>query len=428
MGTSAVLAIVFIACLLLSIPVAVSMGLASLATIWKSGLLPLSLMSQSAYTAVDSFPLIAIPLFVLAGSLMEKGGLTERLVNFAKSLVGNSTGGLATVTVIACALFAAISGSGPATTAAIGSILIPPMIKEGYDRNFAAGLTASSGGIGIVIPPSIPMIIFGITAQVSITKLFIAGFLPGILLSFFLFLASYSYCRKKGYKSEVQRFTLKNLLQNAYQAKWALFAPLIILGGIYSGVFTVTEAAVVAVFYALFTGFFIYRRLHFSALLEGLTYATRVTGVVLLILGAAGVFGKLLAILQIPQAVSTGMLAITHNRILLLLLIQLLLIFVGMWMETLTQIIILVPIFLPVVKSIGVDPIHFGLIVVAACEIGFQTPPLGVNLYVAQEIADTSLEGISRAAMRFTLAEITALTLITIFPSISLILPKLLGY
>jgi C4-dicarboxylate transporter DctM subunit len=428
MSLSLVLATVFIVCLLLTIPVAVSLGLASLVTILKSGVLPLAEMAKSSFTAVDSFPLLAIPLFILAGTLMQKGGLTERIVDFAKSLVGKSTGGLASVTILGCALFAAISGSGPATTAAIGSILIPPMIKEGYDHDFAGAVTASSGGIGIVIPPSIPMIIYGVTAQVSITKLFLAGFIPGILLATFLFIASYTFCKRHDYYGSGEGFTMRGLVRAAIHSKWALLAPIIILGGIYSGIFTVTEAAVVAVFYSVFTGFFIYKRLNVKELLDGLTYATRVTGVVLLILGASGVFGRLIAVLQIPQTVSNGLLAITENPILLLLLIELFLIFVGMWMETLTQIIILVPIFLPVVQSLGVDPIHFGIIVVAACEIGFQTPPLGVNLFVAQEISGSSLEGISKHAMRFTGAEIAALTLVTVVPPLSLFFPRLLGY
>jgi C4-dicarboxylate transporter DctM subunit len=428
MSLSLVLATVFIVCLLLSIPVAVSLGLASLATILRDGVLPLAEMAKSSYTAVDSFPLLAIPLFILAGTLMQKGGLTDRIVGFAQSLVGRSTGGLASVTILGCALFAAISGSGPATTAAIGTILIPPMIKEGYDRDFAGAVTASSGGIGIVIPPSIPMIIYGVTAQVSITELFLAGFIPGILLAIFLFIASYTFAKRHNYYGAGDKFSVRGVLRAAVNSKWALIAPLIILGGIYSGIFTVTEAAVVAVFYSLFTGFFVYKKLTMKELFNGLTYATRVTGVVLLILGASGIFGRLIAVLQIPQAVSSGLLAITENPILLLLLIELFLIFVGMWMETLTQIIILVPIFLPVVQTLGVDPIHFGIIVVAACEIGFETPPLGVNLFVAQEISGSSLEGISKKAIRFTGAEIAALTLVTVIPPISLAFPRLLGY
>ena len=422
------LAVVFIISLILSIPVAVSMGLASMVTIWKTGFLPFSMMAQSAYTSVDSFPLIAIPLFIFAGTLMEKGGLTRRMVEFAKSLVGSTTGGLATVTVTGCTLFAAISGSGPATTAAVGTIMIPPMIKEGYDRNFAAGITASAGGIGIVIPPSIPMIIYGITAQISITKLFIAGFIPGILLAAFLFVASYTYCRKKGYRGSGISFSWLRLLKSINNSKSALIAPVIILGGIYSGIFTVTEAAVIAVFYSLIVGIVIYRELTFKQIVESLFYATRITGVVLLILGASGVFGRLLAILNVPQAVSTALLAITNQPVVLMLLIMIVLLFVGMWMETLTQIIILVPVFLPVVLSVGIDPLHFGIMVVIACEIGFQTPPLGVNLYVAQEIAGTSLEGVSKSAMRFTIAEVTALILIIIIPALSMGLPRLMGY
>lgn len=428
MSLSLALATVFVVCLLLSIPVAVSLGVASLFTIIRGEVLPLAEMAKSAFTAVDSFPLLAIPLFVLAGTLMQKGGLTDKIVDFARSIVGRATGGLATVTILGCALFAAISGSGPATTAAIGTILIGPMIKEGYDRDFAGALTASAGGIGIVIPPSIPMIIYGVTAQVSITKLFLAGFLPGILLAIFLFVASYTFSKKHNYYGSGEKFSVVGVLKAAKDSIWALIAPIIILGGIYSGVFTVTEAAVVAVFYSLFTGFVVYKKLTFKELVDGLTYATRITGVVLLILGASGVFGRLIAVLQIPQAVSSGLLAITENPILLLLLIEVFLIFVGMWMETLTQIIILVPIFLPVVQVLGVDPIHFGIIVVVACEIGFETPPLGVNLFVAQEISGSSLEGISKRAILFTGAEILALTLVTVVPSISLFLPNLFGY
>lgn len=431
MNFTVLLATIFIACLLLSIPIAVSIGFASLITIYSSGILPLTEMAKSAFTAVDSFPLLAIPLYILAGALMQKGGLTDDIVLFARVLVGKSIGGLATVTVIACTLFAAISGSGPATTAAIGTILIPSMIKEGYNKDFAGAITASSGGIGIVIPPSIPMIIYGVTAQVSIVKLFIAGFIPGILLAFFLVTTSYVYCKKKQYRgiqNSTEKTDAREIVKVAYKTKWALMAPIIILGGIYAGVVTVTEASVVAVFYSLFIGFVVYKQLSYKILFGTLTYASRLTGVVLFILGASGVFGRLIAVLQIPQKVSFLLFSITENPILLLLMIVVFLIFVGMWMETLTQIIILVPIFLPIVKSLGIDPIHFGIIVVIAAEIGFETPPLGVNLFVAQEISGSSLEGISKKAILFAGAEITALILVTLLPQISLFLPKLLGY
>jgi C4-dicarboxylate transporter DctM subunit len=257
MDPTLALTLSFIVFLLIGVPVGISIGLAAVIAMTIVGL-PLSYLVQTAYTAVDEFTIIAVPMFILAGTLMEKGGLTERLIGFSRAIVGSAPGGLATVTIVACTFFAAISGSGPATTAAIGSIMIPAMIKDGYDRGFGAAITSSAGGIGVVIPPSIPMIIYGVTSETSISALFVAGVIPGLLLALALFGASALISRRRGYSSETTGArSLRAIGRAAWEAKWALFAPVLILGGIYGGIFTVTEASVVAVLYALFVGIFI---------------------------------------------------------------------------------------------------------------------------------------------------------------------------
>jgi len=367
-------------------------------------------------------------MFILAGAIMEKGGLTHRLINFAKSVVGNYTGGLPTVTIVACTLFGAISGSGLATCAAIGSMMIPSMIKEGYHREFAGGITACAGGIGAVIPPSILMIIYGVTSEVSITTLFIAGIFPGILLALFLIVAVLIISKRRGYRSYAEKRSFKGIVKAAFGAKWALLAPIVILGGIYGGIFTVTEASVVAVFYALFVVSVIYRNLNWKILFECLRDSARISGSILLIITTGRMFGRLLAIYHVPQATSSFLIEHIQSPILLILLVDAILIFIGMWMESATQIIILTPLLLPVVTKLGIDPIQFGVMFVVACEIGFETPPLGINLFVASEISGASIEKISKEAALFVTAEAAALVLVSLIPSISLFIPRVLGF
>lgn len=421
-----VISLIFIASLLLGLPVAVCLGLTAVIGFVIANL-PLDYIAQTAFTAVNDFTTIAVPMFILAGALMEKGGLTARLINFAKSVVGNRTGGLATVTIIACTMFGAISGSGVATTAAIGSMMIPSMIREGYDRDFAGAVTACSGGVGAVIPPSILMIIYGVSAEVSITALFVGGIMPGILLAVFLVFASFLVSRKRGYKTSDEKVSFTGVLKAAYNAKWALFAPILILGGIYGGVFTVTEASVVAVVYSLFVVTFIYRDMTWHLFISSLIDAARVSGTILLIITTGRMFGRLLTVFQIPQMASQFLIAHVTNPIVLILLIDVFLLFIGMWMESATQIIILTPLLLPVVTRLGIDPIQFGIMFVVACEIGFETPPLGINLFVASEIAETSIEKISRQSIPFVLAEGTVLILISLVPEISLFIPRMIG-
>jgi len=418
--------IALILLLIIGMPVAISLGATSLIGLIGKGI-PLEYIAKTAYNAVDSFTIIAIPMFILSGAIMEKGGLTQRLVNFAKACVGGSTGGLATVTVLTCTMFAAISGSGPATTAAIGSILVPAMIREGYGKNFAGSVVACSGGIGVVIPPSILMIMYGVAAEQSITTLFMAGVVPGLLLAVFLMGTVKIISWKRGYKSVTEKHTVRSFFKSLSDAKWALFSPVIILGGIYGGIFTVTEASIVAVLYSLFVSIFIYKALTWKIFVETLLYMARMTGAVLVILMFGTIFGRVLTIYQVPQMASRALIAAVHNPVLLVLLIDLMLLFIGMWMESITQIVILTPLLLPAVMAAGIHPIQFGIMFTIACEIGYETPPLGVNLFVASELAGTNIEGISKEAIWLALAEIAALVLVSLIPSISLFLPRLMG-
>ena len=420
------MAIILVIALLIGVPIAISLGVTSLVGLIGKGM-PLEYLAKTVYNAVDSFTVIAIPMFILSGAIMEKGGLTRRLVNFAKAMVGDSPGGLAVVTVLTCAMFAAISGSGPATTAAIGSILVPAMVREGYNKNFAGSIAACSGGIGVVIPPSILMIVYGVSAEVSITTLFTAGFLPGILLAVLLILAVKFVSIRKGYRSAAEPRTFKNVLVQMYNAKWALLSPVIILGGIYGGIFTVTEASIVAVLYSLFVTTVIYKEFKLPDLRATVLYMARLTGSVLVILMFGTIFGRVLAVYQVPQKVSQVLTSAIVNPIALVLLIDLLLLFIGMWMESITMIVILVPLLLPAVVAAGIHPIQFGVMFVIACEIGYETPPLGVNLFVASEIAGTTIEGISKPALLLAMAEVVALILVSLIPQISLVLPRIFG-
>lgn len=411
--------------LLLGVPIAISIGFASLLGLIFSKM-PTVYLAQGSFVAVDSFPLMAVPFFILAGNLMETGGLSKRLVRVANVLMGSYTGGLATVTVIACAFFAAISGSGPATVAAIGSIMIPAMIKKGYSKDFASAVAASGGALGILIPPSIVMVVYGVVGSVSIGDLFIAGIIPGMVISAVLIAVGYVISKKNGYSGTGEKFSFKEFVIALKDAFWALLAPVIILGGIYGGVFTPTEAAVVAVVYGFVVGAFIYRELKFDQIYNSL-YKTAITvGSVMIIIGVATTFGRLMTMYQIPHKMAMFLSTISQNKYVILMLINLFLLFIGMFMETLATVIILTPLLLPVVTNLGVDPIHFGILLVVNSEIGFLTPPLGVNLFVASNISKISIEKITKAILPFIIALFAAVTLLTFVPQISTFLPRLL--
>jgi C4-dicarboxylate transporter DctM subunit len=411
--------------LVMGVPIAIALGFASLLGLMASGV-PTVYLAQGSIISVDSFPLMAVPFFILAGNLMETGGLSKRLVKVANIMMGTYTGGLATVTVIACAFFAAISGSGPATVAAIGSIMIPAMIKNGYSKEFSSAVAASGGALGILIPPSIVMVVYGVVGNVSVGDLFIAGIMPGILISTVLILTGYIISKKKGYKGTGEKFDPKEFGKALKDAFWALLAPVIILGGIYGGVFTPTEAAVVAVVYGAFVGTFIYKELKGEQFYEALTKTAVTVGTVMIIIGVATTFGRLLTMYQIPHKMAVFLSGLSDNKFLILMIINLFLLFIGMFMETLATIIILTPLLLPVVTRLGIDPIHFGILLVVNSEIGFLTPPLGVNLFVASKISKISLERVTKGIIPFIVALLLAITLLTFVPEISTFLPKLL--
>lgn len=424
--TTAILFGTFALFLFLSVPIGISLGLATLATITYSGM-PVDFLMKELVTSVDTFPLMAVPFFILAGEIMGKGGITDRLFNVANSLVGNKTGGFAIATVITCMFFAAISGSGPATVAAIGGIMIPAMVRQGYDKKFATALVAAAGSLGVIIPPSIPMVIYGVVGSASIGDLFIAGIIPGILVGLGLMLYAYYYSRKQGYTGTDERTSAAAIGTAFWKAKWALLIPVIILGGIYGGVFTPTEAAVVAVVYGLLAGLVFYRELKIRDLPKVITDSAITTATILIIVGTATAFGKLLTIEQIPNQIAQWMLSISSNSIVIILLITVLLLIVGCFMDTLAAIIILTPILLPIAVSLGYDPIHFGIIMVVNLAIGFITPPLGVNLFVASGISGLSMEELTKAVLPFFFAMLITLLLITFVPQLSMFLVELGG-
>ncbi len=410
---------------LIGVPIAISLGVATVLALMYLGTPTMELV-QGAMIASDSFPFLAVPFFILAGQLMETGGLSRRLIGVASSLMGHVTGGLAMVTIMACAFFAAISGSGPATTAAIGSIMIPAMLKRGYTREFAGAVSSSGGTLGILIPPSIPMVVYGIVGNVSITDMFLAGIIPGILVAVAFMVTAWLISRKNGFHGTGEPFSAMKFLKALNEAKAALMAPLIILGGIYGGIFTPTEAAVVAVVYGMLCGFFIYRELKISDVPRMLMETAMITGSVMIIIGFATAFGRLMTMYQIPQMVATWMQGVTNDKFLLLMIINVFLLFVGMFMETVAQIIILTPLFMPMASKLGIDPIQLGIVFVINCELGFLTPPVGVNLFVASNIAKVSIERLSKAVIPFIIALFVSVAVISYFPDIALWLPKYL--
>lgn len=430
--------------LIVGAPITVSLAGAAMATYLVLGKNPISFV-QIAFTSVGSFPLMALPAFVLAGALMEAAGISKRLVDIAETLAGPITGGLGVATVLACLFFGAISGSGPATTAAVGMLMIPAMTKRHYDLSYSSAITASAGGLGIIIPPSIPMVIFGISAlgmrppaeaialhgdfpSVSISKLFIAGVIPGLVMASSLLVMNYLISRKKGYKGLGDGWDTSAVWVSLRRGVWSILAPIIILGGIYAGFFTPTESAVVAIFYTLFVGIFIHREITFKNMFGSLRTTTWITGRVLLILFAATVFGRLLVEQRIPAIIAESLISWTDNLYLIWTILIVFLLFVGMFMETLAAIMILVPVLLPVTYMLGVDPTQVGIVVICALSVGFITPPLGENLFVASGIGGATVEQIVVKVLPFITVLVISIFLIAFFPDISLWLPGLLGY
>ena len=408
----------------LSISIAVSIGGAGMLGIALFDPERLVLAPKEMFTAIDKFPLAAIPFFILAGNLMETGGISRRLVDFAKSLVGGVQGGLPMTCVLTCMIFAAVSGSSVATTFAIGAVLIPALIKHGYPTPYAAALQATSAELGVIIPPSIPMILYGVSAEVSIGELFIAGFGPGLLIGGALMLFVHLYCRFKGWGKNDGDGRL-GVGKASLNAAWALLMPVIILGGIYGGIFTPTEASVVAVFYALIVGMLIHRELSFKDVLPVLRKSVISSAVIMFIIANAGLFAFIITRAGVPEAIGEWLSKVLQSPMWFLLGVNAALFVIGMFIETSAAIIVLAPILVPVAIHFGVDPVHFGTIMVVNLALGMITPPFGVNLFAACTVAKISLDQIVKHLIPFVLVIISCLMLITYIPSISLALRDL---
>jgi tripartite ATP-independent transporter DctM subunit len=402
----------------LSVSVAVSIGLASLLGIWQSNISMLVAVKE-IFATINKFPLAAIPFFILAGNLMETGGISTRLVDFAKSLVGRVQGGLAATCVLTCMIFAAVSGSSVATTFAIGAILIPALVRHGYPTNYAAALQATSAELGVVIPPSIPMIIYGVSAEVSIGELFIAGVGPGLLIGIVLMVFVVIYARFKGYGKRDHEGRMP-ILTATRKAAFALLMPVIVLGGIYGGVCTPTEASVVAVFYALIVGVFVHRELRWADLGAILKKSVVSTSVIMFIIANAGLFSYLITRAGVPDQIGAFLRETLRSPEFFLLGVNVALFLIGMFIETSASIIVLAPMLVPVAVGFGIDPVHFGLIMVVNLALGMITPPFGVNLFAACTVARISLDQIIPRLVPFVLVVLACLMVITYVPGLSL--------
>ena len=417
---SIVMLVTMVLCFALTISVAVSIGLASILGVQITGV-NMVITVKEMFSAINRFPLAAIPFFILAGNLMETGGISKRLVEFAKSIVGGVQGGLPMTCVLTCMIFAAVSGSSVATTFAVGAIIIPALIKHGYPTSYAAALQATSAELGVIIPPSIPMILYGVSAEVSIGELFIAGFGPGLLISAVLMLFVYIYCRIKGWGKNDGDGRL-SFGKATWQAGWALLMPVIILGGIYGGIFTPTEASAVAVFYALVVGVVIYREITLVNLFAILRKSVLSSAVIMFIIANAGLFAFLITRAGVPDTIGRWLEAVLQTPALFLLGVNAALFVIGMFIETSAAIIVLAPILAPVAVHFGIDPVHFGLIMVVNLALGMITPPFGVNLFAACTVAKISLDRIVTHLVPFVLVILGCLMVITYVPSISLAL------
>lgn len=411
--------------LFIGVPIGISICLATALTLFFTSHIPLIIIAQDAFAALDSFPLLAIPFFILAGSLMSSGGISKRLVALAESMVGDIAGGLGMVTVIACMFFGAISGSAVATVSAIGMLMIPAMRKK-YPESFSSALTAASGIVGVLIPPSIPFVIYGVVSGVSVGQMFIAGIIPGILVGLGFMVICYYVAKRRNFPATKDEVARRGFWRNFKDSFWALMIPVIILGGIYAGIFSPTEAAVVAVVYGLIVGKFVYKELTFKSLFNIFSEASLVNGATSFMIGLSMAFAHYLAMEQIPQKIGMALSAISNNMIVVMLLIIVFLLIVGCFIDNISSTIILTPIFLPVMKNLGMDPIHFGIVLTVALATGFVTPPYGCNLFVASAISNVSIERMTKEMIPFILYMVLLLVILTVFPSLSLCLVDLL--
>lgn len=413
--------------LVLTVPIGVSIGVAVFAGMMVGGLPPVFL-AQKVYGALDSFPLMAVPFFILAGEIMQKGTMAHSLLAVSRCLVGHIPGGMAHISVVTSLFYGALSGSAAATVAAVGGIMIPAMEEEGYDKTFAAAVNSTAGCLGIMIPPSIPLIVYGTTAGASVSDLFIASIIPGLLIALALMFVSWVICRKRGYGKSTRRASFRETLHALNEAKYALLVPVIVLGGIYGGLTTPTEAGAIAVVYALFAEGCILRSLTWQKLLRVLKSTARVNAAIFLVVASATALGQIMMYYNMSEAVLDFLTGITTNKYLLLALILAVLLILGTFLEAVAIILIVTPLLMPVIGAIGVDPVHFGVIMLVSFAVAGQTPPVGMTLFVGSSIAGISIERLSVAVIPFILTLIVMLALVAYVPELSLFLTSTMGH
>lgn len=427
--SSGTIFVLFFVLLALAIPISTTLGIVSIVPSLYNSSFPADAqyIIRAMFAGMDSFPLLAIPMFVLSGILMARGGVSKKLFNIFSYFIGDKTAGMPCAVIITCLFYGAISGSAPATVAAVGSMTIPILINLGYDKAFTTALVAVAGGLGVIIPPSIPFILYGMSTGTSVGELFIAGVVPGLLIGFLLMIYAFYYCKKNGEDKEKINASVKELKDKGFftvlmDSSWALLTPVIILGSIYSGIASPTEAAVLSVIYALFISLFVYKTLKIKELWNIFIEAIRTFTPLLFIISAAIAFSRVLTLLQVPQNVASVITSTFSNKIAILLVINVFLLFVGMVMDTTPAILILAPMFMPIVQAININPIHFGVVMVVNLAIGFVTPPVGVNLFVASSLTGVPVLSIAKKAIPLIIMFLIALLFITFIPEISMIL------
>ncbi len=421
----AILLTTLVICFAINVPIGFALAIAVLFAMIFSGNLPLTLIPMRMVAGANSFPLLAIPFFMLAGAIMERGGVSRRIVELANTLVGHVQGGLAAVSIVGCTFFAAISGSTPATAAAIGNLTIPEMEKRGYERSYAAAVVAAAACLGVIIPPSITMVIFGVTANVSVGKLLIGGIVPGCFLSVLLLFMNRYMSGKLGYPTE-ERHSWKERLRTLADASWGLMMPIIILGGIMSGVFTPTESSAIAVVYGLIVSFFVYRELTLKDLVPIFYKASLNSAMIMLLIAAANPFGWLMTVEQVPTIVSHGILSFSTNKYVIYFLMLVIYLILGTFMETAAIILLIVPVFAPIAEQVGIDLVQFGVITVISLAIGMATPPVGISLFACCSIANVSMGEITKKILPFLIVMMLGLLFLAYVPVITTFLPNLL--
>ncbi len=418
----ALISSVFLVLLVLGVPIGISLGVAGVVTIYQFDL-GIEMLGVNFASGIASFPLLAIPFFVLAGVILDRAGLAATIARFFELLVGRSTGGLAMVAVMTCIFWGALSGSGPATTAAVGMILLAPMIRHGYDKSFAGATIANASDLSIIIPPSIAFIIYGNITSVSVSALFMAGVVPGLLTGAGTVLVAYLISRRRGYCGTEGRGSAKELWQAFKKSIWALLAPVVILGGIYSGIFTPTEAAVVAVFYSLFVAVFIYHSIHWRDMIDMLVSAAVTSSVIMFIVVFAGIFTWTASVIGVIDRTAELIVSISPNAVVMIVLVDLLLLALGMVLDAISISYLLVPILIPVLKAFGIDPVWFGVIFIAALAIGQATPPVGVNLFTAANLIQSDIDVVAKEAIPYVVMDVIVLLILSLLPILSLYLP-----